>query len=253
MLFQTGISQRSTEKDLKSIFDKYSVDGCFILYDQTGDEYILYHSSLCDTGYIPASTFKIPHTIIALEEGVIQDTNQVIKWDGHDWPNEPWNQDQTLKTAMKYSCVWVYMGFAAQIGLNKYQEYIHSFHYGNKNLAGPPNRFWLAGSFRISANQQIDFLRKFYNYELPDISRRSIDIVKDLIVIEQTDNYKFCGKTGGGMLTDKDYIMWLVGYLEKDNNVYFYAMNFKTNDYNASSMARYSITKDILRALKLLE
>ena len=253
LVFQTGFSQKSTEANFESVFNKYGVDGCFVLYNQTDNEYIRYHSNLCDTGYIPASTFKIPHSIIALEEGVIKVTNQIIKWDGHEWPNKPWNQDQTLKTAMKYSCVWVYVGFAQQIALSKYQEYINSFNYGNKNLIGQPTRFWLAGLLRISANQQVDFLRKLYNYELPDISRRSVDIVKDLIVIEKTDNYRLSGKTGGGMLTDTDYIMWLVGYLEKDNNVYFYAMNFRSNDYSTTGSARYSITRDILRELKLVD
>jgi beta-lactamase class D len=159
----------------------------------------------------------------------------------------------TLKTAIKYSCIWVYFGFAEQIGIEKYQYYVNSFDYGNKNLAGPPTRFWLTGLFRISANQQIDFLRKFYNYELPKISRHSIDIVKDIIVLEQKDNYKLCGKTGGGLLTDTEYIMWLVGYVEKDNKPYFYALNFKSNDFSKTNQARYDITKDILRELKLIE
>ena len=96
-------------------------------------------------------------------------------------------------------------------------------------------------------------MRRFYNYELPKISQQSIDIVKDIIILEKTDNYKLSGKTGGGMLTENDYIMWLVGYIEKDNKPYFYAMNFKTNDFSKLSQARYEITKDILRELKLLE
>ena len=85
---------------------------------------------------------------------------------------------------MKYSCIWVYFGFAEQIGIEKYQDYVNTFDYGNKDLTGPPTRFWLAGSFRISANQQIEFLKKFYNYELP-VSKRSVDIVKDIMVLEQ--------------------------------------------------------------------
>ncbi|MBN1187259.1 MAG: class D beta-lactamase [Bacteroidales bacterium] len=253
LFLQIGFSQKVIEKNFRSIFEKYGVDGCFVLYNQADNEYIKYNSTLCDTGYIPASTFKIPNSLIALEEGVIQDTNQIIKWDGHEWPNKPWNQDQTLKTSMKFSCIWVYIGIAEQVGIEKYQDYVNSFDYGNKNLTGPPTRFWLAGLFRISANQQIDFLRKFYNYELPRIPRQSIDIVKDIIVIEQTDNYKLSGKTGGGILTETDHIMWLVGYIEKDSKPHFYAMNFKTNDFNKTSQARYEITKDILRELKLIE
>ena len=253
LIFQTVLSQKVIEKDFKSVFNSYGVNGCFVLYNQRDNEYIKYNSNLCDTGFIPASTFKIPNSLIALEEGLVKDTNQIIKWDGHQWSNKSWNQDQTLKSAIKYSCIWVYFGIAEQIGIEKYQDYINAFEYGNKNLTGPPTRFWLAGLFRISANQQVDFLRKFYNYKLPKISRRSVDIVKDIIVIEQTDNYKFSGKTGGGMLTDTDYIMWLVGYVEKDNNPCFYAMNFISNDYDKTSRARYDITKDILRELKLIE
>lgn len=253
LIFQTGFSQNVIEKNFKAIFDKYGVDGCFVMYNQTDNQYIKYNPKQCDTGYIPASTFKIPNSLIALEEGLVKDTNQIIKWSGHEWPNKYWNQNQTLKTAIKYSCIWVYIGFAEQVGIKKYQDYMNSFNYGNKNLTGPPTRFWLTGPFRISANQQIDFLRKFYNYELPKISRQSTDIVKDILVLEKTDDYKFSGKTGGGVLTDTDYIMWLVGYVEKGNKPYFYALNFKTSDFNKLGQARFDITKEILRDLKLIE
>ena len=245
-------SQTIIEKDFKPQFDKYGVDGCFVLYNQSDNITIKYNSNLCDSGYIPASTFKIPNSIIALEEGVVKDTNQVFIWDGQKWPNESWNRNQTLKSAMKYSCIWVYFEIAKQVGIDKYYEYVKSFNYGNQDLAGPPTRFWLAGKFRISANQQIEFLKRFYNYQL-QVSQRSIDIVKDLIILEKTDSYKLSGKTGGGMINDNDYIMWLVGYLEKDNKTYFYSLNFKTQDYDKLSKARYLIAKDIFAELKLIE
>lgn len=251
LISQIGFSQRVIEKDFKSQFARHGVEGCFVLFNQSDNEFVKYNTSICDSGYIPASTFKIPNSLIALEEGIIKDTNQIIKWDGHEWPNGNWNQDQTLRTAIKNSCVWAFVGFAEQIGIDKYYEYVKAFDYGNKNLTGPPSRFWLAGLFRISANQQIDFLRRFYHYELP-VARKSVDIIKNMIVFEQSDTYKLSGKTGGGMLTETDYIMWLVGYVEKGDKPYFYAMNFKTNDFNKLSQARYEITKDILRELKLI-
>ncbi len=252
VIFQIGWPQKVTESNFKPHFDKYGVDGCLVLYNQAGNEFIRYNSNLCDSGYIPASTFKIPHTLITLNEGIVKDTNQVIQWDGHEWPNKPWNQNQTLRTAMKYSCVWVYTGFAEKIPIDKYYSYVTSFDYGNKNLAGPPTRFWLTGSFRVSANQQIDFLRKFYNYTLP-ISKQYIDMVKDIIVLEKTNSFTWSGKTGGGMVNDDTYIMWLVGYVVKNNTPYFYALNFKTNDFDKTKQARYEIAKGILKELKLVE
>lgn len=244
--------QTILEKNLKPQFDKYGVDGCFVVYDQSDGITVKYNTALCDTGYIPASTFKIPNSLIALEEGVVTDTNQVFIWNGQEWPNAAWNRNQTLKTAMRYSCIWVFFEIAKQVGSDKYYDYVKSFNYGNQDLTGPPTRFWLAGRFRISANQQIEFLKKFYNYQLP-VSQRSIDIVKDLIILEKTDSYKLSGKTGGAMINDNDYIMWLVGYVEKDNRTYFYSMNFITQNYDKLSQARYLLAKDILVELKIIE
>jgi beta-lactamase class D len=248
----SAFSQQMTEQNLKPYFYEYSVEGCFVLFNPADNEIIRYNPGLCDTGYIPASTFKIPNALIALEEGVASDTNQVIKWDGHEWPAKSWNQDQTLKTAMKYSCVWAFSRMAEEIGMDTYQKYIDSFDYGNRILVGQPNRFWLAGLLRISANQQIEFLNKFYNYNLP-VSRRNIDIVKDIIVLETTDTYRFSGKTGGALLDGSGYIMWLVGYIERNDKVYFYALNFVADDFDRTSNARYEIARNILRHSGLID
>lgn len=252
LIFQTGSSQTTIERDFKKHFDKYGVDGCFVLYNQADNEYIRYNPSLCDSGYIPASTFKIPHAVIALEEKVINDTDEQIKWNGHEWPHKVWNQNQTLKSSMKYSCIWVYFGFAEKIGIDKYYDYVRAFDYGNKDLTGPPTRFWLAGLFRISANEQIQFLRKFYNNDLP-VSKSSIEKVKSIIILEETNSYMLSGKTGGGRITDENNIMWLVGYIEKDNKPYFYALNFESDEWDKTKDGRYEITKSILRELKLMD
>ncbi len=252
LLSKSTLSQQFIEMDLKSHFDNYGVEGCFILFNETGNTYLRYNSGLCDSGYIPASTFKIPNSLIALEERVISDTAQVFKWDGEQWPNSSWNHDQTLRSAIRYSCVWVFVKIAEQTGIEKYYKYVNAFNYGNKDLTGPPTRFWLAGLFRISARQQVDFLRKFYNYELP-VSHRSVDIVKDMIVLEETGSYRLSGKTGGAMINNGEYIMWLVGYVERGSKKYFYAMNFISDDFGKTSQARYGITKSILREIELID
>jgi beta-lactamase class D len=78
LVLQTGFSQETTERNFKSQFEKYGVDGCFVLCDETYNEFIKYNPGLCDSGYIPASTFKIPHSLIALEEGIVRTLNQLI-------------------------------------------------------------------------------------------------------------------------------------------------------------------------------
>ena len=250
-LLLSTYSQKTIEMDFKSHFEKYGVDGTFILLKEHENELIVYNQSLVDSGYLPASTFKIPHSLIALEEKVIAGTNDIIEWNGHKWPVDKWNQDQTLGSSIKYSCIWVYFGFAEQIGIEKYKKYVGKYEYGNQKLIGPPTRFWLAGELRISAREQIDFLQRFYNYELP-ASKESIDKIKDLIVLEKTDTYVFCGKTGGVDINDQDHIMWLVGYVVRNDKPYFYAMNFVTTDFEKTRRGRHEIARNILKELNLI-
>lgn len=239
------------QMDIKKHFSARGVNGCFVLYNMQDGSYFKYNDSLCDRGYLPASTFKIPHTLIVLEEEYVADTAEVFPWNGREWPHKSWNQDQTLATAMKYSCIWVYIDFAATLGIPVYQKYAEAFNYGNKNLTGPADRFWLAGEFAISANQQVDFLRRFLSYDLP-VSTENINTVKSLIVLDSGETYKLSGKTGGGSLPDEKYVMWLVGYVENNNGSYIFAMNFVTDDFTGTQGARMEITREILKELKII-
>ena len=46
--------------------------------------------------YSPASTYKIPHTLFALDAGAVADEFQVFKWDGVKRTFASHNQDQTF-------------------------------------------------------------------------------------------------------------------------------------------------------------
>jgi beta-lactamase class D len=39
------------------------------------------------------STFKIPHSLFALDAGILRDEFQVIPWDGVKHPIEAWNEE----------------------------------------------------------------------------------------------------------------------------------------------------------------
>jgi beta-lactamase class D len=252
VVFQVNTGQVIKTVDFKTYFDEAGVNGCFALYDLNDSIYVRYNTERCDSEYLPASTFKIPNTLIALEEKIVKSDTQTIKWDGTVWDRKEMNQDQDLRTAFKYSVIWVYFEFAREIGLGKYKEYLTSFDYGNKDLSGPEDKFWLAGGLRISANQQVEFLKNFYTYRL-NVFKSSIDVVKRLMVIEAPRNYTFSGKSGGGYLPDKRVIMWLVGYVERAGNVYFYALNFTCDKYTEETgKLRFSITKNILKELKVI-
>lgn len=125
----------------------------------TGKENII-NKERCIQRFLPASTFKIPNTLIALQQGVVKDENEIIKWDGKDKGLKEWNEDQTLKTAFPVSCVWFYQELAKKIGLENYSEYLNKMNYGNKKTGTSVDTFWLEGDIRISAKEQVEFLKE---------------------------------------------------------------------------------------------
>ena len=242
--------QAQAEPDSLARFFKGKA-GAMVIYNSKTNEYIRYNATRCQERFSPASTFKIPNSLIGIETGIITDENFVIKWDGIKREIKEWNQDQTLATAIKYSVVPYYQELARRVGREKFSEYLNKIDYGNKTIGGEVDCFWLDNSLKISAEEQILFLRKFYNYELP-FSKRTIDIVKNIMSEEIYSNSKMKFKTGTNIRQGK-FIGWLVGYVEKGNNVYFYAFNLQAGSFDDVSKLRNEIPRDILKYLKIIE
>jgi beta-lactamase class D len=137
---------------------------------------------------------------------------------------EAWDRDQTLRSALKYSVVWVYQEIARQVGEQREAEFLKKFAYGNEDVSGRVDHFWLDGQLRITALQQIEFLKKFYLNQLP-VSERSSLIVKDMLINEANSKYILRAKTGLGV-SRNPAIGWWVGWVETDNDTYFFALNF---------------------------
>jgi len=131
------------------------------------------------------------------------------------------------------------------------KKYVADFNYGDRNVSGAIDYFWLNNTLKISADEQIEFLKKFYSYKLP-VSKRSVDIVKEIMVREQTPTYTLRGKTGGGALENGKYIGWFVGYVEQGGNTYFFAANIEGPDYLSIRDKRIDLTKQILSGLNVL-
>jgi len=231
--------------DFGKYFQQAGVKGSFLLYDLNRNQYFVYNTKRANTRYVPASTFKIFNSLVALETGVVKDENEVIKWDRVKREIPQWNQDHTMKTAIKVSAVWFYQELARRIGENRMQNYINLTNYGNRDIGGGIDKFWLQGDLRISPKEQIDFLVKLHTNKLP-FSPRAIAIVKNIITTEKTDNYVLRGKTGW-----EKTVGWYVGYLERDGNTYFFATQLDIVQAK-DTKARIEITRNILKDMGLL-
>jgi len=207
------------DKDLKTIVKMTDIDASVVIASLNSDVKYIYNNQRAVKRFIPASTFKIPNTLIALQERVIKDEKEVIKWDGVVRSYEPWNKDHDLQSAISVSCVWCYQRLAKKIGNDKYLSYLKKMHYGNEKTGPDLSTFWLDGDIKISAYEQIEFLKKLYKNELP-FKQKYIDITKKIIIIEQTEKYTLRAKTGWS-----GKIGWYVGYVETKKGVWFFALN----------------------------
>jgi beta-lactamase class D len=229
--------------ELENYFQGF--DGALVLYDLNANSYTRYNPEKCAARLLPASTFKIMNAMIGLETGAIPDENYSMRWDGTQYDIPTWNQDHTLKTAFRDSVVWYYQEVARRIGKENMQRYVDAVGYGNKDITGDLDTFWLDGAIRISADEQVELLKRVYQGELP-FSQRSIQMVKEMMVIETDGTYELSGKTGSGLM-DTLYIGWFVGYAEVDENVYVFAANITDSGPQAQGSKAREILLNILQ------
>ena len=237
-------------------FEEYGVTGSIVVYDLKRDRTCYYDKEHSQKRFSPASTFKIFNSLVGLETGVIPDTSYVIPWDSVKRGNfTPWNRSNSLKSAFKYSVVWYYQDLARRVGEERMKEYITANPYGNQNIGETIDGFWLSdygGKLRISQVEQIAFLKNLYHEELK-FSKRSQRLVKGIMLMETTDDYKLYAKTG--MSSENDiWYGWYLGWFEIDDDVYFFATHIETDDaQKILKGARQGITFSVFRALGILE
>jgi beta-lactamase class D len=181
---------------------------------------------------LPASTFKIANSIIALETGVVADPDRdVFKWDGVTRAFPDWNRDHTLRSAIAASAVPVYQEIARRVGTEGMQALVDKLDYGNRDIGGAPiDYFWLSGNLRISPLQQIEFLDRLRRRAL-DVSKRSQDLTRDILPATKVGGAIIRAKSGLIGVDDKSpngavaSVGWLVGWAERDSKETVFALN----------------------------
>jgi beta-lactamase class D len=244
--------------DLTTPFKDCNLTGSITIYDYKKQKWITNDEADSRKETQRASTFKIINLLIALETGVIKDENEVVKWPGstdttlYGYRPEIY-KDITVKEAFEVSAGWAFIELAKRIGKEKYTQYLKRAGYGNGNLSEKGDDFWNFGAFGVSPRNQVAFLAMVYEGKIP-FSKRNIDILKKVMVSEQTDNYTLRAKTGWTRVDGND-IGWWVGYVERKDNVYFFATRVikKRSTVNTDfGNCRKVITKTILRQLGVI-
>jgi beta-lactamase class D len=208
--------------------------------------------------FVPASTFEIVSALIAIDSEVVKDVDRdLFPYSGTPFlvggksllPAEC-NANMTLRTAFRFSCIPVFQEVARRIGMKRHKDVLRELEYGGGTLdAERVDRFWLEGNYGISAEQQIKFLVRLWGRELP-FSKQTIDVVKDMMLVEQEPAYVIRAKSGHLFSTQPE-IGWTVGWLERGAKAYFFALNLDLTTPQAMR-ARSAIVKGALKELGAL-
>lgn len=238
----------------QSLLDSLNLSGTILIFAETTNTYHSNDFDGANTGQLPASTFKIPNTIIALETGVASGPDHLFKWDGTDRWLDAWEQDLTLQEAFAVSCVPCYQEVARAVGPARMRTELDRLGYSG--MVFDPvtvDQFWLRGASRITPYRQIQFLRRLYHEDLP-LKPTTQSAIRDIMVMEQTDGYTLSGKTGWSVNGEENN-GWFVGFVEREDKVFFFATNvepgpgFDLDDFPA---ARVLVTRLALARLQVM-
>ncbi|RYU81604.1 class D beta-lactamase [Hymenobacter persicinus] len=240
---------RVTERDFSAYFAAYDLQGSFLLLDARTGRYAAYNPARCRQGFLPASTFKIPNTLIGLETGAIRDTAEVCRWDGVPRRFPQWNQNMSMAQALRVSCVPCYQQLARRVGAARYGQWLPRLRFGRMQVTpATVDTFWLAGSSRITQFEQIDFLRRLQRGALP-VTSRNQEITQALLVLARGPGWTLRGKTGWTMQAGRDN-GWFVGWVEQRGRACFFALNAEPRRGAATNkfiQGRRAVTEQILR------
>ena len=248
MAFQACSPHNTTEDDsLKKYFDSAHVSGCFALFDNGLGSFDIYNlKRYRDSSYLPASTFKVVIALIGLETGKIENEKMVVKWDGVKRRHEDWNKDLNLEEAFRVSAENYFQEISRRIGHDTMKRWIDSLGYGNKDISGAVDTFWLDNHLKITPDEELGLVKKLYFDQLP-FYHRNQEIVRKIMLREGNSNYQLSYKTGWGNAEDGHEIGWVVGWIEENKHPYFFVLNIESPDPGIDMVnVRIHILKSIL-------
>jgi len=241
------------DESLGRYFSDHGVHGTFALMDNASGEFTVFNlDRYRDSAFLPASTFKIVHSLIGLQTGKIVSDSMTIAWDGVDRGRQECNRDMTMYDAFRISCPPWYQELARRIGKDTMQGWLDSLSYGNRKISRI-DTFWLDNTLKIRPDEQLGLVKQLYFNQLP-FFKLNQEIVKRAMLFEDTPEYRLSYKTGWGFNEKGESVAWIIGWIEENRHPYFFVLNFQTPDKNADIPAiRLDMLKGILGKLGFME
>jgi beta-lactamase class D len=232
------------------VFKHSGVTGTFVLYDAAAQKYIGFNRDRAETRFVPASTFKIPNSLIGLAVGAVKSVDEILLYRGHSKPfTKAWEKDMGLREAIVLSNVPIYQELARRIGLDRMRSWVREMGYGNEEIGTTVDTFWLKGPLKISAIEQTQFLAKLAQGRLPfpEEVQRS---VRDIVRLDKGPGWTLYGKTGWENAPDPG-VGWWVGWVQKGDSIYTFALNIDIRK-ESDAGKRIELGRESLKALGII-
>lgn len=210
---------------------------CTVIADANTSQTLVQQGD-CSTRVTPASTFKIAISLMGFDSGFLKDEHAPAlpyRTGYVDWGGEVWRQPTDPARWIKYSVVWFSEQVTQSLGQQRFQNYATAFQYGNEDVSGDPGKHngvmgsWIDSSLRISPLEQVAFLKKVVNRQLP-VTPHAFDMTERITeVTTLPDGWDIHGKTGMGSpgtagAFDRAHAYgWFVGWARKGSRTLVFA------------------------------
>jgi beta-lactamase class D len=193
----------------------------------------------CARRVTPASTFKIPISLMGYDSGFLKDEHTPVLpfRPGYvDW-RENWREPTDPAKWIRDSVVWYSQQVTFAIGRERFAAYTKQFGFGNADVSGlpaaeGPDLAWINSSLQISPLEQVAFLRKLVNRQL-GVSERAYDMTAKITLSGQVaGGWVVHGKTGSGGGNG-----WYVGWATREQRTVVFAHLLKKEDSDTSGLA----------------
>lgn len=238
---------------------------CTLIADAASGK-TLYQDGVCDQRFSPASTFKVPLSLIGYDAGILSDAH-TPSWDYKDEFKAVKRDQKTVDPTIweKDSILWYSREVTRRLGPQSLAGYVSKFDYGNADVSGTPGKndgltqSWVNSSLKITPVEQVDFLRKLLARKLP-VSAKAYDMTNAIIPTFQAGAWTVQGKTGSTRLAndadkiqDKRSLGWFVGWAQKDGRQIVFArlvVDTKRTDMPKGLKTRAGFLKDLPQLIK---
>ena len=257
LCYSCSINNVTEDNDLQQFFQKENLQGSFGMFNNGNGQFTIYNlKRFKDSAYLPASTFKIVNALVGIQTGRVRDDSTIIPWDGVMRTNPDWNRDLTMTQAFHLSSVPWFQELARRIGRDTMQKWLDTLSYGalkGRAIIKDIDSFWLDNSVKVTADEQLGLVKRLYFGQLP-FFRRTMDIVRRMMLWEDTPKYKLAYKTGWGVSEQNKNIGWIIGWIEENRHPYFFSLQVESSNPDVDmKTARLRLLKNILKHYGFME